>query len=147
MLTLATMECHLPLSSVGRTTSAAVRTAPYHIHNSIHVLQSLSSSSSSPLYESQQHTLLPSMNPSNTLFSNPSALIAWPRYPSCLLLMVVISTLSIPAIPKTSSFVLLDVHGILNILLMNHISAASSLLLITPLMFQDSQPYNSVDHT
>ena len=72
--------------------------------------------------------LLPSMNPSNTLFSNPSALIAWPRYPSCLLLMVVISTLSVPASPKTSSFVLLAVHGIciLNILLMNHFDFAKT---------------------
>ena len=60
---------------------------------------------------------------------------------------LIISTLSVPAIPKTSSFVLLAVHGIPNILLMNHISAPSSLLLITSLMFQASQPYKSVDHT
>ena len=32
-----------------------------YLHNSIHVLQPLSSSSSSPLYESQQHTLLQSI--------------------------------------------------------------------------------------
>ena len=125
---------HLPLSSVSRTTSTAV------LHPITSTIPSMYFSLCRPL------ALLPSMNPSNTLFSNPSALIAWPRYPSCLL-MVVISTLSVPAIPKTSSFVLLAVHGILNILLMNHISAASSPLLITPLMFQASQPYNSVDHT
>ena len=132
MLTLATMECHLPLSSVSRPTSAAV------LHPITSTIPSMYFSLCRPL------ALLPSMNPSNTLFSNPSALIAWPRYPSCLILMVVISTLSVPAIPKTSSFVLLAVHGILNILLMNHIS---SLLLITLLIFQASQPYNSVDHT
>ena len=135
MLTLATMEYNLPLSSVSRTTSAAV------LHPITSTIPSMYFSLCRPL------ALLPSMNRSNTLFSNPSALIAWPRFPSYLLLMVVISTLSVPAIPKTSSFVLLAVHGILNILLMNHISAAPSLLLITPPMFQASQPYNSVDHT
>ena len=135
MLTLATMECHIPLSSVSRTTSTAM------LHPITATIPSMYFSLCRPL------ALLPSMNTNNTLFSNPSALIAWPRYPSCLLLMVLISTLSVPAFPRTSSFVLFAVLGILNILLMNHISAASSLLLIPPLMFQASQPYNSVDHT
>ena len=51
--------------------------------------------------------------------------------PICLLIIIVIKSLFTLALRNTSSFVLLAVHGILNILLTNHTSAAYNLLLIS----------------
>ena len=104
----------LPLSSVSHTTSSAV------LHTITSTIPSMYFSlcrplyTSSLLYESQQHTLLQSI----CSYSMAEISEQSPSYGGhqC--------TLSVPAIPQTSSFVLLAVHGILNIFLKNHISAA-----------------------
>ena len=61
-------------------------------------------------------------------FSSPSALFICPKKCSCLFLMVLSRDLLYPAISITFSFDFCSVHDILIILLMYHISTASSLL-------------------
>ena len=51
------------------------------------------------------------------------------------------------ALVSTSRFVILAVHGILSILRINHISAASSLSCMVRFIDHVSLPYSSVDHT
>ena len=58
-----------------------------------------------------------------------------PAKPICLLLIIVIKSVSTHALRNTSTFGLNAVHGILNIPLTNHIFAASNLIHIS---FADS---------
>lgn len=82
--------------------------------NSIHIFHSLPSSRSSSFHESQQDT------PLQTICRREL-----PRYPSCLLLIVVINSLA--TLAKCNTWlVILSVQGILSILLMYHIFNASS---------------------
>ena len=60
--------------------------------------------------------------------------------------MVLSRDLLYPAISTTSSFEFFAVHDILIILLMYHISAASSLLSRSFVNVQQSHPYRRVDH-
>ena len=71
--------------------------------------------------------LVPQIFPHNSCFSIPSALFKCPKNYSCLFLMVLRRDLLYPAISITSSFDFFAVHEILIILLIYHISAASSL--------------------
>ena len=91
--------------------------------------------------------LFPSIMPIKQFFSMPPARRSCPRLANCLDLMIFMMDLLVPALLNSSSFVILSVHQILIILLMNHISAASILFFISPLIVQVSQPYISVDHT
>ena len=72
--------------------------------------------------------LEPQIFPLSLCFSSPSALFICQKNYSCLFLMVLSRNLLYPAISITSLFDFFSVHDILIILLMYHISAASSLL-------------------
>ena len=118
-LTLAAMERHTLLSSASLSTSDIFpHPSGKQLLDTIHVFHPMSSSCSSSFYHSQK--ALPLQTSSPQYVSNKTCLTPYYR-----------QQLSYPlAICNTSSFVLLAVHGILIILLMNHISAASSLLFI-----------------
>ena len=90
--------------------------------------------------------LIPQIFPLNICFSSPSALFICPKKCSCLFLMVLRRDLLYPAISITSSFDFFSVHDILIILLMYHISAASSLLSRSFVNVQHSHPYRRMDH-
>merc|ERR1712121_158313 len=89
----------------------------------------------------------PSILPHISCFSSLSDLMMCPKNFSCRCLMIFRRDLVYPAISITSSFVFLSVHDIFKILLMYHISAASSLLSDSLVNVQHSLPYSSVDHT
>ena len=91
--------------------------------------------------------LLPSIFPRNTSFSKASCLSMCPKTFNCLFLTSAINSLLTPASSITLSFVILAVHGILSILLRNHISAASTRLLSSLFNVHASQPYNRTDQT
>ena len=82
--------------------------------------------------------LVPQIFPLHIYFSSPSALFISQKNFSCLFLMVLTRDLLYPAISITSSFDFFSVQDILIILLMYHISAASSLL---------SRSFASVQHS
>ena len=90
--------------------------------------------------------LVPHIFPLNICFSSPLHLFICPKNCSCLFLMVLSRDLLYPAIYITSSFDLFSVHDILIILLMYHISAASSLLSRSFVNVQHSHPYRRMDH-
>ena len=77
--------------------------------------------------------------PLNICFSSPSALFICPKNYTCPFLMVLSRDLLYPAISITSSFDFFSVH-ILIILLMYHISAASSLLSRSFFSVQQTHP-------
>ena len=72
--------------------------------------------------------LVPQTFPLNICFSSPTALFVFPKNCSCLFLMVLSRDLLYPVISITSWFYFFSVHDIVIIVLMYHISAASSLL-------------------
>lgn len=114
-----------------------------------HILLYLACSTTSSIFPLPTISLIPPMYfilcPPRALFPpRQSPLKKYPRYPSCLLFIIVISFLVVPAIRNTSWF-LLATYGTLKILWMNHISAAFSLF-ITLLNVQVSQPYDITDH-
>ena len=82
--------------------------------------------------------------PLSICFSSLSALFICPKNCSCLFLMV--RDLLYPPISITSSLSFFSVHDILIILLMYHISAASSLLSRSFVNVQHSHPYRRMDH-
>ena len=84
--------------------------------------------------------------PLNICFSCPSALFICPKNCSCLFLMVLSRDLLYPAISITSSFDLFSFHDILIILLMYHISAASSLLSSSFVSVLHSHPCRGMDY-
>ena len=90
--------------------------------------------------------LVPQIFPLNICFSSPSDLFICPKNCSCLFLMVLSRDLLYPAISITSSFDFFSVHDILIILLMYHISAASSLPSRSFVNVQHSHPYRRIDH-
>ena len=90
--------------------------------------------------------LVPQIFPLSICFSSPSALFICPKNCSCLLLKVLSRDLLCPAISFTSSFDFFSVHDILIILLMYHISAASSLLSRSFVNIQHSHLYRRMDH-
>ena len=79
-------------------------------------------------------------------FSSPSALFICPKKCSCLFLMVLNRDLVHSAISITSLFYFFSVHGILIILMMYLISAASSPLSWSFVNVQHSHPYRWMDH-
>src|SRR6476619_7826097 len=90
--------------------------------------------------------LFPSILPSITSLSDPSPLRMCPTQFFFLFLIKFIKCLSSSTLCKTSSFVTLSVQLIFSILLHNHISNASSLLISSFLSVQVSAPYNNVVH-
>ena len=84
--------------------------------------------------------------PLNICFSSPSALFICPKNCSCLYLMVLSRDLLYPAISITYSFDFFSFHDILIILLMCHISAASSLLPRSFVSVLHSHPCRIMDH-
>ena len=90
--------------------------------------------------------LLSQIFPLNFCFSSPLAPFICPTNCSCLFLMVFSSDLLYRAIAISSSFYFLSVHDVLIILLMYHISAASSLLSRSFVSIQHSHAYRKVDH-
>ena len=84
--------------------------------------------------------------PLNISFSSPSALFICPKNSFCLFLMVLSRDLLYPAISITSSFDFFSVRSILIIILMYHISAASSLLSRSFVNVQNSHPHRRMDH-
>ena len=85
--------------------------------------------------------LVPQIFPLNICFSSPSALFICPKNCSYLFLMVLSRGLLYPAISITSSFDFFSVPDILIILLMYHISAASSLLSMSFVSVQHPHPF------
>ena len=135
MLTLATMLRHPPLFCANRMTS------PSPLHPTSVLIPSMNFIRYLPL------ALVPSIALSKQSFSSVLPLITWPRYLSCLCRIVMTIFLEVPALCITFVFVIFAVHGTLSILLINHISVASSLFCITLDRFQLSQLYRSLDHT
>ena len=82
--------------------------------------------------------LVPQIFPLNICFISPSALFICQKNCSCLFLIVLSRDLLYPAISITFSFEFFSIHDILIIVLMYHISAASSLL---------SRSFVSVQHS
>ena len=90
--------------------------------------------------------LVPQIFPFNICFSSPSALFICQKNCSCLFLMVLGRDLLYSAISITYLFDFLSVHDILIILLMYHISTASSLLSRSFISVQHSHPIRRMDH-
>ena len=90
--------------------------------------------------------LVPQIFLLNICFYSPSALFICPKSYSCLFLMVLSRDLLYPAISITSPFDIFSVHDILIILLMHHISAASSLLSWSFVSVQHSHPCRRINH-
>ena len=90
--------------------------------------------------------LVPQISPLKICFSSPSALFICPKNCSCLFLMVLSRDLMYPAISIISSFDFFSVYDILIILLMYHISAASSLLSKSFVNIQHSHSYRRMNH-
>ena len=91
--------------------------------------------------------LLPSILPVRDKNSSPLWRQMCLKNFSCLFLIVFIRDLSWFVSSSIDSFDLFSVHDILNILLKNHISAASNFFLVSVVIVQDSHPYKSIDHT
>ena len=90
--------------------------------------------------------LVPQIFPLNIYFSSQSALFICPKKCSCLFLIVLSRDLLYPAISIPSLFDFFSVHDILIILMMYHLSAASSLLYLFFVNIQHSHPYRRMDH-
>src|SRR6218665_152442 len=93
--------------------------------------------------------LAPCVVPCMISFSrqSPSFLITCPKYDNFLLLIILSSSRSFPAVSNTHSFVFFCVHDTLRILRMNFISKASILRSSRFLMVQLSHPYVATGHT
>ena len=89
----------------------------------------------------------PSIFPHNRCFSNPSFLQMCPKNFSCRFLITFRRDLLHPAIFITSLLDFFSVQDIFIILLIYHISTASSFLSVSLVSVQHSHPYNSMDHT
>ena len=89
--------------------------------------------------------LVPQTFPLNICFSNPSTLFICQKNCGCLFVMVLSRDLLYSAISITSSFHFFSAHDILIILLMYHISAASSLLSRSFVSVQHSYPCRRMD--
>ena len=81
------------------------------------------------------------------VFSSPSALTMFPKNFNCLTLMIFRRDLLYLAISITFSFVFLSAHDTLIMLLMDHISTASSLLSRSFGSVQHSHSYRRIGHT
>ena len=92
-------------------------------------------------------SLFPFIFPHKASFSILLLLMVCPRNFICLFLMVLMSSLEVPAVSNTSSLDFFSVHKILIILLKNHISAASNLFFASLSIVQHSQPYRRTDQT
>ena len=90
---------------------------------------------------------LPSILPVVQVLSNFPSRIMWPRYLSCLCLILLIISLLAPALCNTLSFDVRSTHEYRSILHKNHISAGSILFSITLSMFHASHPCNNIDQT
>ena len=91
--------------------------------------------------------LVPSILPVRDKNSSPLWRHMCPKNFSCLFLIVFMRDLSWFVSSNIDSFVLFSFHDILNILLYNHISAASKFFLVSAVIVQVSHPYKSTDHT
>ncbi|KAG1679704.1 hypothetical protein GQR58_012850 [Nymphon striatum] len=91
--------------------------------------------------------LLPSIFPVMDRYSKSFCLQMCPKNSNCLRLTFLIKDLVTFASFNTESFVLFSVHDIIIILLISHISVATSFLSISLLNVQHSHPYKSTDHT
>ena len=132
-VTLAKMERHTHLFSASLTTSSIFPTPRISLIPSMCLNRCLPGA------------VLPSIIPKRQSLSKPSPLRTCPKNPSCLIFTTSHNSLALPALRSTSCFVTLSTHGTLIILLINHISAASSLFFISLLIFQLSQPYSITD--
>ena len=90
--------------------------------------------------------LVPQIFPLNICFSSPLALFICPKKCSCLFLMVLNRDLVHSAFSITSLFYFFSVYGILIILMIYLISAASSPLSWSFVNVQHSHPYRRMDH-
>ena len=91
--------------------------------------------------------LVPSILPVRDKNSSPLWRHMWPKNFSCLFLIVFMRDLSWFVSSNIDSFVLFSFHDILNILLLNHISAACKFFLVSAVIVQVSHPYKSIEYT